>query len=314
MKKLRWDGGALVVVWTFASDWKPEPARLAVWEPVFLPVLAGGYVYVPGLGGTIHKVDKTTGASLGRINPFPAVDPSRYVAGGLAADAGGRVYYNALALDPLDPLADAQGAWLVKADPNGTASTVDFATLVPGAPGATDLCEGSFSFVLPWPPSPTAEPPLFPCGSQGPGSTSCPRLHRTARSTGQPRARTRPLRVSRGRAPDLTRPGPRRFGTSSTTAVKYFCPANGARAAAGRARPTARSGDQSPARGRVRDQATSSPVRAAGRLGLCGTSTRYNYSRGHLFSSAPRGTPSRLDFGWTSHPPSGPRRPRSRSC
>ena len=81
------------------------------------------YLYVPGLGGTVHKVDKTTGASLGRINPFPDIDPARYVAGGLGADASGRVVYNVLALDPLDPLADVRGAWLVRVETNGTAAS-----------------------------------------------------------------------------------------------------------------------------------------------------------------------------------------------
>ena len=41
VQKLTWKNGVLVAGWSFTTDWKPEPAALAGWEPVFLPVLAG---------------------------------------------------------------------------------------------------------------------------------------------------------------------------------------------------------------------------------------------------------------------------------
>jgi hypothetical protein len=163
VKKLHWQGSALVEQWTFASDWKPEPdaGGLGGWEPVFQPVLAGDFLYVPGSGATVHKVSKPTGIATARINPFPDPDPTRYVAGGLAADAEGHVVYNAIRLDPVDPWGvDVAGGWLVKIGPDDVASKVDWSSLVSGAPKPTDLCDGSFKQTeKPWPPSPAAVPP-----------------------------------------------------------------------------------------------------------------------------------------------------------
>src|SRR5438094_144012 len=91
------------------------------WEPVFQPVLAGDFVYVPGAGGTVFKLAKQSGAVVKRINPFGALDRTIFVAGGLAADASGSVIYNAMRLDSSDPWgADVRGAWLVKIAPDDT--------------------------------------------------------------------------------------------------------------------------------------------------------------------------------------------------
>ena len=89
-----------VLIWTFASDWKPEPNvtnGLGGWEPVFHPVLANGFIYVPGAGGTVYKVDKNTGKSVKQINPFAtiAIDTAHtYVSGPLSADVSGNIYYH----------------------------------------------------------------------------------------------------------------------------------------------------------------------------------------------------------------------------
>ncbi len=306
VKKLRWDRGELVEVWTFPSDWKPEPARLAVWEPVFLPVLAGGYLYVPGLGGTVHKVDKATGASLGRINPFPAIDPATYVAGGLAADASGRVLYNALALDPNDPLDDARGAWLVRVEPDGTAASVAFATLLPDAPAASDLCEGTFSTnLLPWPPTPTAQPPLFPCGSQRPGLNVVPAIapDGTIYTISRAHFNDRYGYLVAAR-PDLTPAWSASFRDVLNDGCEVLLPPNGT---AGGCRAGSTPGvdpatNHRPA-GRVRDQGTSSPVVLPDGSILFGTSTRYNYSRGHLFKFSAQGDAlATWDFGWDITP------------
>ncbi len=74
-KRLHWENGALVEKWTFQSDWKAVRIELAQWEPVFHAVLANDIVYVPGLGGTVFKVDRGDGSNLGRINPFGTIDP-----------------------------------------------------------------------------------------------------------------------------------------------------------------------------------------------------------------------------------------------
>jgi outer membrane protein assembly factor BamB len=52
---------------------------------------------------------------------------------------------------------------------------VSFSALATGAPAPTALCKTQFSDAdLPWPPSPTAEPPAVPCGGQRPGINATP--------------------------------------------------------------------------------------------------------------------------------------------
>jgi hypothetical protein len=146
--RFSWIAGQLVRVWTFQSDWKPPPngAALRGWEPVFHPADANGFLYVPGAGGTIFRVNKASGTSAARINPFAGmaiVPANTFVAGPLTADPQGNIYYNVIELaDPAagDPwLADARSAWLVKVTPADAASVVSYATLVPGAPGGVGI-------------------------------------------------------------------------------------------------------------------------------------------------------------------------------
>jgi hypothetical protein len=181
-----WEGGTAKQIWMFKSDWKPEfnGEGLSGWEPVFHPALANGALYVPGAGGTLWKIDKTSGTSLAHIDPFngAASDPKNtFVAGPLTADAAGNIYYNVLQLgDPsvFDPWqgADSKGAWLVKVDATDTTTMATYASLVPDAPAATALtCPGQFTTeTLPWPPTPTAVPPAQRCGSQRPGVNVAP--------------------------------------------------------------------------------------------------------------------------------------------
>jgi len=87
---LQWQNGQLVPVWNFATDWKPVPNdnSLGGWEPLFQPALAGHYIYVPGAGGTLYRLNQSDGTVLSQINPFGgSVDPTKFVAGGLTADA-----------------------------------------------------------------------------------------------------------------------------------------------------------------------------------------------------------------------------------
>jgi len=80
-KRLHWEGGQLVEKWDFVTDWKPEPIDFSGgWEPVFHAVLANGQIYVPGLGGTVYKLNRGAGKVLTRINPFGAIDPNTVVA------------------------------------------------------------------------------------------------------------------------------------------------------------------------------------------------------------------------------------------
>ena len=96
-------------------------------------------------------------------------DPRTFVAGGLAVDRHGNVYYNALALAAGSPFDDPRGAWLVKVRPDDTVKLAEFATIAVGAPGPGDACVTQFSEDEgPWPPSPDAVPPSAPCGAQRP--------------------------------------------------------------------------------------------------------------------------------------------------
>jgi len=177
---MRWHHGQLGDRWTFLSDWKPLPARF---EAMFQPALAGRSIYVPGAGGTVFQVDRDTGQLLARINPFgQAVDPTIYVAGGIAADERGNIYYNAVQLDPDDPVgSDVRGAWLIEVTPRGRVLEVDYTTLVADAPAADDLCYRTFRDQSPrpphpWPPTPESFPPQSACQSQRPGFNVTPAI------------------------------------------------------------------------------------------------------------------------------------------
>jgi hypothetical protein len=183
-KRLDWQQGKLVEKWNYQSDWKPEPnageTNFGGWEPVFHPVLTGEFIYVPGFGGTVWKVNKSDGTAVSRINPFgTSIDKNKFVAGPLTADAHGDVYYNVIKLDPTNPwVVDVLGSWLVKIGADDTASTVTFKKLTKGAPKGTDECPFFFFDVktLPWPPSKHAKPMDIPCGTQRPGINVAPAI------------------------------------------------------------------------------------------------------------------------------------------
>jgi hypothetical protein len=181
----RWRHGQLEERWSFASDWKPPAVGI---EEMFQPALAGRYLYVPGAGGSVFKVDAHDGRLVTRIAPFgTSLDPHTYVWGGIAAGPGGSIYYNAVAYDPAAG-GDVLGAWLVKVDDRDRVSRVDYTTLIPGAPAPTALCFKTFSTSVPRPARPFPPPPLpdgspalpdrAPCGSQAPGLNLTPAIGR----------------------------------------------------------------------------------------------------------------------------------------
>ena len=304
VKKLAWIGGRLEVVWTFDSDWQPEPLSLARWEPVFQPALSGDSVWVPGLGGTLLRVSRETGVSLGRIDPFSGVDPSRYVAGGPAVAPDGSIVY--VVLSPVDALHPVAQGWLVRVAPDGTATKVDFASLVPGAPGAADPCQGTFaSTQRPWPPSPSAVPPTAPCGAQRPGINVVPAIapdgtiYTVSRADGADRyaylvavhpdltpAWAASLRgILNDGCGVLLRNDDSNLGCRSNAPLGVD-PATNDRPA-----------------GRVNDAGTASPlVLPDGRV-LYGAYTGYNFARGHLFEFDASGAAlATYDFGWDVTP------------
>jgi len=292
--KLSWVNGALVQRWTFASDWKPEPTggNLGDWEPVFLPVLTADAVYVPGSGGSVHKVAKSTGSEIARVTPFADLNPNRYVAGGLAAGADGSVFYDALQLDASDAWGtDAVDGWLVRVRPDGTATALSFHDLTPGAPAPTDACQLDFlNSERPWPPTPTAQPQSSACGSQRPGINVVPAVapDGTIYAISRAHFNERYAYVVAVH-PDMT-PA---WASSMRNVLNDGCgvlvpidDAEGCRSGA-TIGVDPRTNDR-PA-GRVIDRQTSSPAVLPDGAILYGSKTFYNQGNGHLFKLSPAG-------------------------
>jgi hypothetical protein len=154
-----WQNGSLVELWNFQTDWKPEPNSdfgdtdglgLYGWEPVFHAAVWGGFVFVPGAGGTVYKIKESDGTLVERYNAFgQKIDQHEYVSGPLTVDTHGNVFYNAIAFDPNNPWSvDIRGAWLARVGPDGVTQAVSYASLAPAS------CGG--------------------CGSQRPGINSAP--------------------------------------------------------------------------------------------------------------------------------------------
>jgi Domain of unknown function (DUF5122) beta-propeller len=306
VKKFEWIAGQLVEVWTFASDWVPEPLSLTFWEPVFLGAVSGGDLYVPALGGTVFRVSRQTGAAIERLNPFGDMDPSRYVAGGLAVGPDGSVVYDVVGLNAGDPFGAITGAWLVRLAPDGTTSRVSFSSLVRSAPGSGDACQSTFSSAdRPWPPSPSSTPPTTPCGAQRPGINVVPAI--------APDGTIYSLSVAHlaDRYAYLVAAGPDlspRWAASLRGILNDGCGVlledddtnRGCRSGANLGVDPA-TNDQ-PA-GRVSDQGTQSPVVLPDGSIVVGAYTGYNFGRGHLFKFDSDGSAlATYDFGWDVTP------------
>ena len=176
-----WRSGQLRPIWSFASDWKAPGSQNDFWEPVFRAVLANGFVYVPGAGGTLFKLDENSGAVVSRINPFDSLDASIIVAGVPTVDTGGHVVYNAIKqFNAGNGVSfyqhDIVDSWLVKVSPDDSTAKVSYSVLVSRTAGNSqpasrphDLCLTVFSDAeLPWPPDPAAVPGSSPCGTMRP--------------------------------------------------------------------------------------------------------------------------------------------------
>ena len=311
-RAFHWSHGRLVADWTFASDWKPEPSELALFEPVFHAIVIGPFVYVPGASGSLHKLDRRTGHRLATIRlPGVGNDPNTFVAGGIVSDAHGNLYYNALALAAISPVdADPRGAWLVKVHPDDTVTMVAFSTIAVGAPAATDACLGEFSPTqAPFPPAPDAVPPAAPCGAQRPPLNVTPAVgedgtvvtistaHRNPRYTFvvavHPDLTPKWATSLRGQLHDGCGVGVASDATSDTTNpfVRFLhCRVGSLVGVDPRT-------NQAPA-GQALDQTTSSPVILPDGGVLYGTSSFYNRQRGHLFKLDAHGRhAATYDFG-----------------
>ena len=314
-KKLHRVHGRLAEAWSFESDWKPVPflsfatGNGPFFEPVFHAVLAGDSVYIPGFGGSILKVAKSDGHLVARINPFGAtLDPDTYVAGPLAADAAGNVYYNVLKLDHDNPWdVNPPASYLVKVSPDNTAKTATIASLTPGAPGAGDQCRGIFRIAdLPWPPSPDAVPATTrTCGVQRVPANSSPAI---APDGTIYIVTTAHLWFFEGYLvavnPDLTPKWNASLANRLTDGCNVTLPPNGT---PGGCRAGAHTGvdpwQNRKGSGFVVDDATSVPVVLPDGSILYGAQTIYPYLQGHLmkFSSSGEFLAS-YPFGWDDTP------------
>ena len=320
-KRLHWENGALVEKWTFQSDWKAVRIELAQWEPVFHAVLANDIVYVPGLGGTVFKVDRGDGSNLGRINPFGTIDPNTFVAGPLSADSNGNVYYNAIKFTNQTPgvFPGLSNSWLVKIAPDDTVSTVSYPTLLASVSPTT--CERNFTAAtLPWPPTPTTPPRTGACGAQRPGLNIAPAIGPDGTIYTASRGHN-PGSGGGDRAsfvvavnPDLSL----KWATSLSHTLNDGCgvlipigtvapPATGPYDLAtfkGKCRVGATVGvdpaTNRPGSGRINDAGTSSPVVLPDGNVYFGAWGRYNVSRGHAFklSGSNGAILATYEFGW----------------
>ncbi len=320
-RRLHWENGVLVEKWNFQSDWKAVRIELAQWEPVYHAVLANGFVYDPGFGGSVFKLDRGDGSIVTRISPFGALDPNTFVAGPLSADSSGNVYYNAIKFtdQTIGVYPGLVNSWLVKIAPDDTVSMVSYGTLLAAiAPAASDPCERSFTAsTLPWPPSPSSNPRTRPCGAQRPGLNIAPAIGPDGTiytaSKGHGESNFFGFQLSGDRAsfvvavnPDLTRKWATSLAhtlndgcgillpiASSSTPIQKGACRNGANV--GVDPSTNRSGS-----GRILDAGTSSPVVLPDGNIYFGAYTRYNIARGHAYKL--RGSDGAIqaiyNFGW----------------
>jgi hypothetical protein len=311
-RRLHWEHGALVPKWNFASDWKPAPYSFGITgariEPVFHAALAGGFVYVPGFGGTVFKLARHNGEVVARINPFgSSLDPDIFLSGPLAADDAGNIYYHASKfVHGAAWFADVIDSWLVRIAPDGQARTVSYATLNPGAPQGDDLCPWVFpASQLPWPPSPDAVPPSVPCGSQRPGLNSglgiapdgtiytVTLAHFVDRSPYL-------LAVNPDLTPKWAASLRERFHDGCNGIIPPTGTLGGCRAGA---RDGVDPSENRPGTGRVLDNATSTPVVLPDGSILYGSYSRYNYAQGHLMKFSSTGQfLGAYPYGWDLTP------------
>jgi len=321
--RFTWIGGNLVQVWSFATDWVPEPngSGLEGWEPVFHPVDANGYIYVPGAGGTVWRVSKVDGTSAAHINPFAGTNVSAantYVAGPLTADSSGNIYYNAIELaaqsDPWK--SDIQGAWLVKVTSGDATSTLAFSALVPNAPpGTATTCPAQFSGAgtLPWPPANvvgTAQgPATVLCGSQRPGLNIAPAVATDGTIFTASRAHFDGMQAYLiAVKPDFSGP---KWVASLQNLLNDGCgvivPIGPTNSTPNACRLGATMGvdptTNALGSGVILDQGSSSPTVLPDGSVVFGALTNYNAFRGHLFKFDANGNfTGAYDFGWDSTP------------
>ncbi|HEX9608341.1 MAG TPA: hypothetical protein VF962_14030 [Gemmatimonadaceae bacterium] len=319
--KFTWVNGQLTKVWTFDSDWIAPGSQGDFWEPVYHAVLANGFLYDPGQGGTIFKLNKADGTVITRINPFNKIDPNIYTVSPLTADGSGNIYYNALQLKDNGPFysSDAVDSWLIKVAPDDSISMVSYTGLNPAAPAATDLCLGVFSnSQLPWPPSAAAVPPSVPCGLQRVGLNIAPAIA----PDGTIYTLTRAHFLIGARHSFLLALNPNLTLKWATSLRNRFHDGCGVAPPEGTLPPNGQPGgcrdlgtfgnaailgndpaQNTPGAGRVLDDESSCPTVAPDGSIFFGAYSRYNYAQGHLMHFSANGDYlGAFGFGWDSTP------------
>lgn len=321
--KYTWQGSKLVKVWTFNTDWFAAGSSNLFWEPVYHAVLANGFLYDPGEGGTIFKINKSTGAVVKRINPFgTTIDPNTFTASPLSTDAQGNVYYNIIKVDGNTDANwvgdDVLGSWLVKVSPNDSISMVSYTTLLsqavikgdPVQPG-NGRCNVSFANnQLPWPPQGNSNPQTTQCGTQRAAMNKAPAIapDGTIYTVSKAHLVTRYnylIAVNsnltgkwaaslRGRLNDGC-------GVSFPIGNPGGANANGGCSAG--ATFGVDPGTNEPPPGRILDDDSSTPVIAPDGSIFLGTYSRYNFAQGHeMHFSANGDFLNAFNFGWDNTP------------
>jgi hypothetical protein len=314
----QWQNSQLVQIWSYQSDWK-APGNLGdFWEPVFHATLANGAIYLPGANGSIIKLNKTTGAFIARISPF-GTDPDTYEAGPITVDGNGNLFYNAvreigLSVDHEFFNKDVTDSWLVKVTSGGVSSTASYKTVLDdiALPGTSNACLGTFATSqLPWPPSPSANPPHVNCGTARVALNIAPALapDGTIYSVARQHLNSRyPFLVAFN--PNLTLKWAsslrQRFNDGCGVPVSSggVFPPNGS---PGGCRTGANLGvdpavNEQPG-GRVLDDSSSSPAVGPDGSIFYGAYSRYNYAQGHMMKWDQNGNfLNAYLFGWDETP------------
>ena len=333
--KFSWVNGELQPQWNHISDWKPVPFSADKdgpgWEPVYHAVLTRSAIWVPGFGGSVFKLGRSSGAGP-QINPFVGdLDPNKYTVGPLSADSSGNIYYNVMQLDGTakDPwVIDTPNSWLVKVTAAGAATAVPWASLLPATdtegnpiPSGTSPCNFRYSTLnLPWPvlnadgsPAPV---PQITCGSQRPPVNTAPAIGPDGTIFDISRAALDDyygyvVAINPNLTPKWAASMREKFTDGCGTATlppngaPNGCSAGLSAAFTGVSPPTGRAGD-----GRVLDDSTSAVVVAPDGSVFYGAYTRYNYAQGHLmhWTNAGQYIPANNDaltgfqFGWDITP------------
>ncbi len=324
LNRFVWLGTTLTTVWTFDSDWVPPGSTSDFAEPVFHAVLANGFVYVPGAGGTIFKLNRSDGSVVLRLNPFATIATNTFTVSPLSTDGLGNIYYNVIRVTGSSKTDgfyahDVVNSWLVKVDANDAITTVSYATLLKQAtiigdavPGGKDPCKVPFSTSqLPWPPTPDAVPPTAACGSQRAALNVAPAISPTGTIYTVSRAhfndRYSYLIAVNSNLTGIwaaSLRGHLNDGCNDGTLAASVLPNNGqpggcsAGAHLGVDPATNEAGP-----GRVSDDASSSPTVTPNGTILFGTFSRYNYGQGHLMQFSSTGQfLGAFGYGWDITP------------